>query len=368
LIENIILLINALPLPVFIQDLNDIYIDCNDRFAMYINRKKSDIIGKNVFEIIDNEELARKASSLNEQLLLKAKNDVGQYSWAGNSLTNTYKNFVVNKSLLRDNNGELFGIIGVITDLTNHNIFKDDLVKTQISLAQEGLDHEALRLLNHEFRTPMNAIRGLTDILYKKEEDEEKRKMLNHIKISNERLLKLIINVLHIAEIESDEFSINYEIVNIGAEAEKTVANFEAKAKEKNVSLIFSEDNSIPDEVLTSRFAITLILSNLISNAIKYSFKGNIVILLRNVIEKDGNLLIEISVEDEGIGLHKHELGKIFEKFVQVNVSAEKFFTGAGLGLNIVKQIVEALDGKINVESEVGKGSKFTVVFPVKKV
>lgn len=175
MVENIALLIKALPIPVFIQDLNGVYLDCNERFVFYLNTTKSKIIGKTVNEIVDNNELTQRAISLNKQLITKSEHAEGQYSWAGNSVANTYKDFIVNKLLLRDNDGNFFGIIGTITDITNQGIFRKELHKAQNIINKNGLDSEALKILNHEFRTPVNAIMGLTDILNKKEENIEKK-------------------------------------------------------------------------------------------------------------------------------------------------------------------------------------------------
>ena len=365
MLENVALIINALPIPVFIQDLDGKYIECNNRFAMYLNKSKSEIIGKYVSEVIINKELTAKASKLNDLLLKKAELEKGQYSWAGNTLTDSYKDFTVHKSMLRDSNGNIIGILGSIIDTSNEQIFDKEIHRTKEVISKKGLDHEALKLLNHEFRTPMNAIKGLTEILFQKEDDIERKNFLYKIKTSTDRLLKLIINVLQLAEIESDEFELKYYYINIDELIKNTIRNFEGKASDKGLNLFYSEDNSIPDKILTSRFAITAIVSNLVSNAIKFSFKGDIIILLRKIIEKNNQIWIELSVEDEGIGIAENEKEKIFEKFVQAHELSEDIYTGAGLGLHIVEQIVESLDGKINVESEIGKGSTFTVVFPV---
>ncbi len=364
MIENIVLFINALPIPVFIQDLNGVYLDCNDRFAIYLEADKNEIIGKTVNDIVVNKDLAQKAIGLNEQLIAKSEYAEGQYSWAGNSVANSYKDFVVNKSLLRDYDGNVFGIIGTITDLKNYKIFKEELVKTENIINQRGLDPEALRILNHEFRTPMNAIIGLTDLLYKTEEDYEKKGLLEKIKISNERLLKLIINILQLAEIESDEFDLDIKKINIVEIIKRSIENYKYKAQLKGLDLKFNYENDSPLELHTCSFAVTVILSNLLSNAIKYSIKGEVIVSLNHSI-KNEKVIVEISVSDQGIGIPEKELKNIFKKYVKIEKEHEEFFDGAGLGLNIVKQIVEAMKGKIYTQSSIDVGTVFTVLFPV---
>ena len=364
LIENIDLIINSFPLPVFVQDIEGTYLACNDRFSIYLDLEKAEIIGKKLKDIIEDSDFTDHIIKINRELMLNAEKAEGQYSWSGHSITKTYKSFIVNKSLLRDSAGNIHGIIGTITDTRSIEFIDYELGHTKNIISKKGLDNDALKLLNHEFRTPMNIISGLTEILFNKEEDPIDKSYLQQIKISNERLLGLITNILQAAEIESDDFSLNYESINIGLLIENIISGFKSKAVEKNINLFFSEDNSIPDQIITSKFALTVIISNLISNAIKYSSNADVIILLRKLNDFGNSYTVELSVEDFGIGIPDGKKNIIFNKYTQIN-SDQDFNSGVGLGLNIVKQLIDSIGGEIEIESSVGKGSKFIVTFPV---
>jgi signal transduction histidine kinase/CheY-like chemotaxis protein len=226
----------------------------------------------------------------------------------------------------------------------------------------EKAKHLFLANMSHEIRTPMNAIKGMTDILIRRNPKDDQKEYLEGIKQSSDSLLVIINDILDISKIESGKieleqasFSVNELINNV-----HTIMQF--KAEEKGLEL----DKDIPNEELNVQGDVTRlrqILINLIGNAIKFTEKGTVTTSIKS--EQDGNKLnLHFTVSDTGIGIDENRMGKIFESFEQAYSDTTRKFGGTGLGLSISKKLVELHNGKIWVESEKGKGSQFHFIIP----
>lgn len=241
---------------------------------------------------------------------------------------------------------------------------KNELIEAEKEKAQasEKAKHQFLANMSHEIRTPMNAIKGMTDILIRRNPNEDQNEYLNGIKQSSDSLLVIINDILDISKIEAGKveleqapFSINELVHNV-----HTIMQF--KAEEKGLVLV----KDIPNEELFVQGDSTRlrqILINLIGNAIKFTEKGLVTTALKSeyVGEK---LNLHFTVSDTGIGIDEDNMGKIFESFEQAYSDTSRKFGGTGLGLSISKKLVELHDGKIWVESEKGKGSHFHFIIP----
>ncbi len=219
--------------------------------------------------------------------------------------------------------------------------------------------------MSHEIRTPMNGIVGFAKLLQKPGITENK--MIHYIKVivdSSNQLLNIVNDILDISRIETGQIEIFKEQTDIYELLNETVSFFALKADEKNLQIDFncelSERNSI---VNIDKGKLKQILFNLVSNALKYTEKGSI-----NIICKLKNEMLEFAVNDTGIGIHRKEHEKIFDRFNKVVVSSKKLYGGTGLGLSICKGYVEALNGKIWLESEAGKGSTFYFNLPHERI
>lgn len=224
--------------------------------------------------------------------------------------------------------------------------------------------------MSHEIRTPMNSILGFAEIL--KESDltgEQQQEYISIIEKSGERMLNVINNILNISKIESGQISCSFSETNVNEQIEFVYSFFEPEAKQKGISLSF-KNNLAPDEatVKTDREKLYAILINLVKNAIKYTDKGSIEFGCGSVSPQAAPVAepaeLEFYVKDTGIGIAKDRQEAIFERFIQAEIADKKARQGAGLGLSISKAYVELLGGKIRVESEVGKGSKFSFTIP----
>ena len=235
----------------------------------------------------------------------------------------------------------------------NFNRMVKQLGKTEI-LQKDFIDN-----VSHEIKTPINSIQGFTKLLDDNNLSEQERKeYINIILEETNRLLKLSSNILKLAKLQHQDKAINNEEINLSEQIKKAVLLLEPKWKDKNInfSIDAKEVYFYGDEDLLFQ-----VWTNLLDNAIKFSSTNGKVSVKIGIVQDK----IEVSIKDNGIGMDSDELEMIYTRFYQIDKSHSG--EGSGLGLAIVKRIVEISNGEINVESEKGKGTTFTVVLPKKE-
>ena len=216
--------------------------------------------------------------------------------------------------------------------------------------------------MSHELRTPLNAIIGFLNILKESKDEKEREKFVDIIYKSSKQLLYIINDILDFSKIEDAKLKVEKKPVNIKKEFELVIDLFSANASSKNITLQteFSED--LPTCIISDKFRIKQIVSNLISNAIKFSHEGGTIKLIAKE-EKDS---LYICVEDNGIGINKKSQKSIFKSFLQAKSSTSRQYGGTGLGLSISSKLVSLLGSKLKVESKEYLGSKFYFYLKIK--
>ncbi len=215
--------------------------------------------------------------------------------------------------------------------------------------------------ISHEIRTPLNAVLGFAELLEKTNTDEKQKYYLSSIKSSGKMLLKLINDILDISKIEAGKIEINHSPLSIKEMFYELELVFKEKSKEKALELEFFIDSNFPVCFLSDKARLAQVLFNLLGNAIKFTNVGKITVLANCVEKKNNRAKIEISVVDTGIGISPFEQQLIFEAFEQSTLKTQGL-EGTGLGLSISKRLVEKLGGEILLKSELGSGSRFSVV------
>lgn len=223
-----------------------------------------------------------------------------------------------------------------------------------------------LASMSHEIRTPMNAILGFSQLLGDMVDGEKERHYVRAIHSSSDTLLQLINDVLDLSKIEAGHIDIRPSATEIRDLINNVLTMFSQMASDKRIDLRADVSALVPATLLLDQARVRQVLSNLVSNAIKYTESGRIMVRAR---WQDGSAQrLAISVEDSGTGIAKADLDRIFEPFVRGREELAKRSEGAGLGLSITRRLVEAMSGDISVQSEVGRGSTFLLALPTRPI
>lgn len=294
-----------------------------------------------------------------------------------------------NGSVYKDGKDNVLGVVIVARDVTEQNRISKELIEARIfaELATEIADEaktkaenathiaeEALKAkqqflsnMSHEIRTPMNAIIGFTKVVMKTDLSEKQKEYLQAIKISGDALIVLINDILDLAKVDAGKMTFEQIPFKMESSISSMLHLFELKVQEKNLKLIREYDSRIPKVLLGDSVRLHQIILNLVSNAVKFTNKGKIVVRIYLEDEDEKNVSIKFSVTDTGIGIPEDKNQKIFENFQQASSGTSRLFGGTGLGLAIVKQLVELQNGTISVKSKLDEGSSFSFTLPFQK-
>ena len=219
-----------------------------------------------------------------------------------------------------------------------------------------------LAKMSHEIRTPMHGVIGITNLLSKTPLDEKQKEYLSAIKYSSNTLLAITNEIIDISKIQVGKLILEKKPFNFKALLGSVISVFEGKAEENGVVLIKDYIfNDLPEILIGDSVRLSQILYNLISNAIKFTSEGTVTFSVKKVIVKESKSTIEFIISDTGIGISKNKQAYIFDEFTQVNEDTAREFGGAGLGLSIVKKLIDIHGGRLSVKSKEGIGSSFTV-------
>ena len=249
------------------------------------------------------------------------------------------------------------GILKYYTDTIFQRLIDARAEALKASQAKEYF----LSNMSHEIRTPLNAVIGFVNLLLEDEISQKHRNYLEIIRNSGENLLSIINSILDFSKLRSGEFTIEPKIFTLHDEISHTMELFVASANSKNITITSFIDPNIPKELYGDALRIKQILSNLISNAIKFSHNEGVIHIEASC--KDS--ILKIGVRDYGMGISQHNLSKIFTAFTQAEEHDTSKNHGTGLGLSICQQLAEHMHGIVKVESELGKGSHFWMEIPV---
>lgn len=248
----------------------------------------------------------------------------------------------------------------IIRDLTSNQNYRQQLEALNVE-NQELLRSKSMLMatVTHDLQTPLGSIIGFYDLLKNSSINPKQQQYLNNIKESADYILKLVNDLLDFSKLENNRISIEHRAFNMKTMIENTCMTLEPIALNKEIELNWDIDDELNGSFVSDPYRIKQVLTNLISNSIKFTNRGSVEVTGK--IESDK---IIISVLDTGIGIARENHEDVFREFTQAYSGIEKKFGGTGLGLTISKKILELLGGDIMLESEVGQGSIFTVILP----
>jgi len=218
-----------------------------------------------------------------------------------------------------------------------------------------------LAKMSHEIRTPMNAITGMAELAMRENLPGSAREYVLTIKQAGADLLSIINDILDFSKIETGKLEIINRKYSFSSLVNDVISIIRMRAFESNIKFIVKIDSRIPNELIGDQIRLRQVLLNLLSNAFKYTERGSVTFTIAGKIISDETVEFTIGVKDTGRGIHKDNLSKIFDSFIQVDADKNKYIEGTGLGLPISKSLAVAMGGDISVESQYGVGSTFTL-------
>lgn len=222
--------------------------------------------------------------------------------------------------------------------------------------------------MSHEIRTPMNGVIGMSELALSLANSEEQRTYLKTVVASGEALLNVISDVLDFSKIESGKMLLDPAPFNLHECIESAVETIAIKASEKHLELVCDIDQRVPQAVVADAPRLRQVVLNLLGNALKFTDHGEVVVRAVLEEESESSVTVCVTVADTGIGIPPDRIQSIFESFVQVDSSTTRRFGGSGLGLSICQKLIDLMGGRLWVESELGRGSRFIFTVPLVKL
>ncbi len=333
------------------------FLQVNKALCNILGYSKKELKNLTFQNITHEEDLEADLELLNKTLKGKIKNYQLKKRYFHKSGKIIYA--ILNVSLIRNENNKPLFFVSQIEDFTLLEKHINEL-KIAKEKAEESEKLKTAFLLNisHEIRTPMNGILGFISLLEDPYFDlDDKNEFLSLISKSGERLMNTINDIVEISKIEAGVMEIHNEIIDLNELMQYHYDFFHLQVQEKGLE--FQISNNISTKFISDKHKLDGILTNLIKNAIKFTDQGKIEI---GSYLKDNTICIFVS--DTGNGIPKEKLKTIFDRFVQAELGLNKDYEGSGVGLSIIKSYVEALHGKIDVETKIGEGSKFSISIP----
>ncbi len=323
----------------------------------------SEVMGKNIMEFFTDEALIHRA-------LFKLRRDKSLRNIEGTVRVKDggERQFMFNMLMFTDEKGSPVEIAVLARDITALKRNEQELLK-----AKEQAEHSLkvkegfLANMSHEIRTPMNGVIGMIDLLINTKLNDEQRDYIQTIKRSSETLLHILNDILDLSKIEAGKMALHEMPLSIRELLDKLVSLFGQTARNKNNDLIYELAPELPKYVIADQTRLLQILSNLTSNALKFTENGSVRLKVKLVDKKGKINKIKVEVYDSGIGISEEDQKLLFTSFTQVDNSSRKSYGGTGLGLSISKQLCKLMNGDIGVESEMGSGSMFWFTFETKE-
>lgn len=344
------------------HDMTGKLLTVNPAICKVLGYKEDEMLGHNIREIIPVKHHPGFEDGY-MKLIGEAKNAVsGEFcviSKEGEIIYLLYKNFRMEES------GTEPYVIGFAQDITDRIKMEKELRITkqlteEIAKAKESF----LAHMSHEIRTPMNGILGIASLLNKTRLDPQQRNYLQLIQDSANNLLVIVNDILDLEKIVAGKLQLEQIPFKIVDKIATTIQSFIYRAEEKELGLVFQ--NSIPADLVVEGdpYRLSQVLNNVLSNALKFTEEGHINIITSITDQNQDGVVVEITIQDTGIGISKDRLRTIFEPFEQADVSISRKYGGTGLGLAISKNMIEMQGGELLAQSEEARGSAFTIRIP----
>ena len=360
--EELSTLLTTIPAYVYFKDTRLNYMMVNQPFAELAGIASDQITGKKIYEIFPgykNEDYIKKEAYVIESGL-------ALYDIEEEIVHNDRKRWVnSNIAPIRNAVNQIIGLIGISWDITERKLHEEEL-KHAKELAEAGTQakNEFIASISHEFRTPMNGILGLSEILKNTSLAEGQMDLLKGIISSAENLLVLLNDVLDFSAIEAGKMEMDYQPFMLDRVMEDILLVMKMKATEKSLGFDMVIDDNVTNLLIGDSQRLRQIIINLTNNAVKFTDHGKIEVHVSQTDQSNNKAWLKFEVSDTGMGIPPEALDSLFRVFSRVKQDKTKLIAGTGLGLSICKKLTDMMDGRIGVESTPGKGSNFWFTLP----
>ncbi|WP_083422012.1 PAS domain S-box protein [Arsenicibacter rosenii] len=354
------------------ENLQDIYcrVDRDGRITMIspsvfkrMGYTTDEVMGQDVNQFFVDKSVLRHAI-----VRLRQNHSLRNFEATMRRKDSTERQFMFNMLLLQDEHGEYTVIAALARDITELKRQSAELVKAKEEAERSlKVKERFLANMSHEIRTPMNGVIGMIDLLIDTPLNEEQHDYVRTIKRSSETLLNILNDILDLSKIEAGKMVLHEAPIAFREVFDKLIALFGQQAATKGNTLTYHLPAELPTYVIADQTRLLQILSNLTSNAIKFTEHGSVRVEASLVSKKGKFNRIKVEVKDSGIGISAENLKLLFNSFSQVDNSSRKSFGGTGLGLAISKELAHLMKGEVGVESVVGMGSTFWFIIELKE-
>lgn len=363
-------IINNVPHALFWKDKNSVFMGCNERFAKLAMLKSArEIVGKTDYDLPWSKQES-DAYIADDQHVIRSKEAKLNIE---ESQTVNGKQIVLltSKVPLYDDKKEIAGVLGIFTDITERKRREKELQeakeKTAIAEAANKTKTEFLENMRHDMRTPLTGIVGFADMIKDEVTDPKIKEYADNLTASSYALLDLLNAVLEAINVSSGEVPFLKKKFDLKEKLNSIILLNQAKARQKSLDLQFEYDPAISTYLIGDVTRLHRIALELVTNALNFTNKGHVRLSVRLAKDSEKDVVIKMVVEDTGIGIEPEKQQDIYVQFKRLTPSYEGIYKGFGLGLSIVKQFINDLEGELYVESKVGVGSTFTAVIKLQK-
>ena len=357
-------LVERMPMQVVRKDLKGRVVFGNQLYCQLMDMTLDEVIGKTDFDLFPRD-LAKKYRDDDRRVVDAGK--VFNYVEAHENADGERVYVETFKGPVHDAAGNISGIQIMFWDVTQrHRAEQEVRAAKEVAEAAKEMAEQANRAkseflanMSHEIRTPMNGIIGMTELLLHTTPTAEQRDYLNTVKQSADSLLRLLNDILDFSKIEADKLDLEQQPFSLRDCVGQTIQTLGVRAGGKGLELLCHVAPEIPDILVGDAGRLGQIVVNLVGNAIKFTEQGEVQVDVACQSSEEDSICLHLSVRDTGIGIPPDRQQAIFESFRQADAATNRRFGGTGLGLTISAQLVEMMNGRIWVESEVGKGTTF---------